>query len=318
MENIDPKAYYQERYEIIADYRFETGNQVLVSDPGVSRICRFCNRDSTQTTYKSQSHAIPEFLGNRTVYCSNECDECNAKFGREYEDHLAKWSHLLRSVLKIRGKKKYPTFKTDSFRIEPEKDNLHIRYLNPDTPYIVPNDVPFDHELFGDSNSQPYIPKRAAMSLTKIAASICPPPYIHEFKNAIQWLNKPDIATVSSLLVGYGFTPGPVPSSVSHALLLRRKTNEPIPYLWLILQCRNFRLQSFVPFCVSDEAWMFNNQGVTIPFHAFPSIFNENWTWGQTQFGTLDWSSSEPQSEEAKVSFRFMTLRLADENPSEQ
>jgi len=318
MEKIDLKAYYEERYEIIAGYWFETGNRVSVSDPGESRMCRFCSRDSTQTTFNSESHAIPEFLGNRTVFCGNECDECNAKFGRDYEDHLAKWSHLVRSALKIRGKKKYPTFKTDSFRMEPEKDNLHIRYLDPDTPRIDPSDVPFNYDLFGDSSSQPYIPKRAAMSLTKIAASICPSPYIHEFKRAIEWLNAPDIATISGLLVGYGFTPGPVPNTASNAFILRRKTDAPIPYLWLILQCRNFRLQSFVPFCESDASWMRSNEAVSVPFYAFPSIFDENWTWGQTKFGTLDWSSSEPQCDEAKLSFRFLSLKKTDDDPSGQ
>jgi hypothetical protein len=316
MEEIDRRSFYEERYETIAGYLFETGNRVSVTDPGENRICRFCSRDSTHATFNSESHAIPEFLGNRTVFCGNECDECNARFGRDYEDHLAKWSHLVRSTMKIRGKKKYPIFKTDSFRIEPEKDNLHIRYLDPDTPRIDPGDVPFDHELFGDSSSQPYIPKRAAMSLTKIAASICPPPYIHEFKRAIEWLNAPDIATISGSLVGYAFTPGPVPSAASHAILLRRKTDDHVPYMWLILQCRNFRLQSFVPFCESDTSWMRTNEAVSIPFYAFPSIFGEQWTWGLTQFGTLDWSSSEPQCDEAKVSFRFLSLKSTDEEPS--
>ena len=57
-------------------------------------------------TFKSDAHAVAEFLGNRSILSLNECDECNARFATEYEDHLSKWSLFARSVSQVRGKKK--------------------------------------------------------------------------------------------------------------------------------------------------------------------------------------------------------------------
>lgn len=311
-DQIDRRAFYRDDYEIVAQYFFETGEKVIVSDPGEFRVCRFCKRDNAKTSFKNESHTIPEFLGNRTVLSNNECDDCNSRLGREYEDHLAKWSHLLRSVLSIRGKNKYPTFKSNSFRVEPEENHVHIKYIDPSTPHPSTNKLPVDHELFGNSNSQPYIPFRAAMSLTKIAALLCPSPYIHEFRRAIDWLNCPTMATIKGLPVGYAFTPGPVPESASHAMLIRRTTDKPIPYMWFILQCRNFRLQSLIPLCESDSFWYRQGEPTPVSFFHFPSVFDENWNWGRTQFGTLDWSSSQPQRDGASVSLRFLSLKLTD------
>ncbi len=55
-----------------------------------TKICRFCGRNSDQTTFNNKSHIIPKFLGNFLVISNFECDECNAIFSR-YETELERY-----------------------------------------------------------------------------------------------------------------------------------------------------------------------------------------------------------------------------------
>src|SRR4051812_14719952 len=107
--------HYATRYEIIAQHRFVTPRPILLADhvreDKAARRCRFCHRGEPEVTFKSDAHAVPEFLGNRSILSLNECDSCNTFFATEYEDHLSKWSLFARSASQVRGKKKKPTFK---------------------------------------------------------------------------------------------------------------------------------------------------------------------------------------------------------------
>lgn len=34
------------------------------------KICRYCGKDESMTTFREESHAIPIFLGNKTIICA--------------------------------------------------------------------------------------------------------------------------------------------------------------------------------------------------------------------------------------------------------
>lgn len=46
------------------------------------RTCRFCKETYPNTTFDVEAHAISEAFGNKTLICLDECDVCNAEFGR--------------------------------------------------------------------------------------------------------------------------------------------------------------------------------------------------------------------------------------------
>lgn len=49
--------------------------------------CRFCGTDNVKL-FRQEAHLVPEALGNRRIFSSDECDACNQKFSL-YEDSLA-------------------------------------------------------------------------------------------------------------------------------------------------------------------------------------------------------------------------------------
>lgn len=74
------------------------------------RVCRFCGLGMPDTTFRSDSHWIPEFMGNRYLMFQEECDVCNAKFGTRESD-FANYLGPLLTFFSVRGKgNKLPKF----------------------------------------------------------------------------------------------------------------------------------------------------------------------------------------------------------------
>jgi hypothetical protein len=301
------RRHYYRNYKLIRAFDFEVTKRVLIEDHGEGRACRFCRRTSPAVNFKSEAHAIPHFLGNNRVFTKNECDSCNALFGREYEDHLAKWSLLYRAVAGIDGKKGVPTFKSKDVRIETDSNGLKIGYQNP--LFTISDLDPKNlgaHSLLGDNPSQTYVPLRAAAALIRVACCLCPADLLNQVRLPIEWLLNFDSACLSGWQVMLAFTPGTVQPAYSRVLLLQRIENSESPFLILVLRFRNIRIQTFIPFCDADSNWMRMNQYCKITIPAFPSRFDYGWPFGKTTYGTLDWSSRVPQVDRAQIELGFM------------
>jgi hypothetical protein len=88
------------------------------------RVCRFCGKDSSSVTFRKAAHIIPELLGNHHLISDFECDECNIKFGTTYEDHLANFLGIGRTLSGVRGKEKSPKFKSADKKMTAAKENI--------------------------------------------------------------------------------------------------------------------------------------------------------------------------------------------------
>jgi hypothetical protein len=108
MDQGNAEAFYDERYEEIARYPFVADRPILIRDHAIEgdRRCRYCGRGIPEATFRKDAHAVPEFLGNKSLFSMNECDECNAILASGYEDHLAKWTHFFRAMMRSAGKER--------------------------------------------------------------------------------------------------------------------------------------------------------------------------------------------------------------------
>ncbi|MDA1232488.1 MAG: hypothetical protein O2856_17070, partial [Planctomycetota bacterium] len=228
--------YYSENYEEIARYPFLSESKVRIQDhvDVADRRCRFCGNGVPDITFANYAHAVPEFLGNRDILSMNECDACNTYFANQYEDHLSKWSQYPRALSQIKGKKKKPTFKNPSemLRVGSDQSGLQLSVTDPRfTSEPIQGPGPHTLQMPADAESQVYIPLRAALTLVKIACSVCPADELAQVAPAIQWLRNPSDINMSYFMVMYAFTPGPINSDASEVVLLKRKVDKPIPYL---------------------------------------------------------------------------------------
>ena len=68
--------------------------------------CKMCHgRADGGATFKKRPHIIPEALGNRTLFCNEECDTCNGVVGRDLEDGLVKYLSAIRATTPLPSKK---------------------------------------------------------------------------------------------------------------------------------------------------------------------------------------------------------------------
>jgi hypothetical protein len=307
------RAYFAERYEIIARYPLIASRPILIPVDNVTRrLCRFCGQGTPTVKFKNDAHAVPNLLGNKSLFTMNECDECNRSLGQKYEDHLGKWSNLMRAVRQVPGKKnKKPSFqsKDGKLRIDSTDSGLKIRVPSPQTVAdLFVNGIPELIELTGDTSSQPYVPIRAAMALVKAACSICPTEDLEQCRNAIDWLMERKRFLFSRFPVLVAFTPGPINEKASEVFLLRRKGCGAEPYLWCVIQFSNFRLQIFVPGCPTDEFWSREASNVEVTCEHYPSQFGPKWRFGPTQFSRDDWSSAKLTTTAPKVIQRVIKV----------
>ncbi|WP_158653878.1 HNH endonuclease [Helicobacter cetorum] len=80
--------------------------KTTIGEPNkTKRVCRFCNKDFRETSFNNKAHVIPESLGNKILFSSNECDTCNKRFGETIDYSLSKFFELEYLVRGIRGKK---------------------------------------------------------------------------------------------------------------------------------------------------------------------------------------------------------------------
>lgn len=84
-------------------YGFLT-DKIYVGEPEVNdRVCRFCGK-SGNDIFKEHSHAIQDALGNKLLFCNEECDEYNHFFEKEVERHLYKFLEIPRTLANVTGK----------------------------------------------------------------------------------------------------------------------------------------------------------------------------------------------------------------------
>ncbi|MGJ0982013.1 HNH endonuclease [Bacteroides ovatus] len=68
-------------------------------------VCRFCGKKYPEVRFKKKNaHAIPDALGNKLVFCNDECQSCNAALS-PIDKELAEYLKFRRSENKIVNKK---------------------------------------------------------------------------------------------------------------------------------------------------------------------------------------------------------------------
>ncbi|NQT17758.1 MAG: hypothetical protein HQ582_33695 [Planctomycetes bacterium] len=272
-----------------------------------ARKCRFCGHSHPDTSFKNKAHAVPEFLGNRSLFSLNECDDCNSFLADNYEDHLGRWSMLPRTLARVKGKRGRTSYKQTSVatRVKATKGGLNIHL--PDMSQKNLADWS-ELQLPDDMKSPSHVPIRAAQALVKMACSVCPVEELAQCERAIAWLMVRLEARIGKFPVLFSFSPGPCPHGSGDVILLRRIVDAAIPHLWCVVTVANYQFQVFVPFCPADDDWLLNRESVVVECPHFPVDLPEGWKFGETQKYVLDWAGTEAVQTTANASFRVIRV----------
>ena len=195
------------------------------------------------------AHAFPHFIGNRTLFAYDECDDCNRGFSQSAEQHFARYLGLERTTSKIRGKRGVPTYKDVGRRPEIRFDGSTKRLraeADISEPFIF---LDTERKLLTLRwRREPYVPRSAFRCLAKMALAIVPEDRLAEFAGALMWLvgKRPDASVGGCFHCFRSLSITGV--NLIEAILLTRKSDQlPVPYASFLVIFANFGFQIFLP-----------------------------------------------------------------------
>lgn len=170
----------------------------VIGDPAKNRKCRFCGKTIKDgATFTNRSHAISEGLGNHSVFCLDECDQCNAKFSK-LEQSIISFLNVSLCVYGIKGKPKKGKqdirgIRTPLFDVNNSGDMMLFQFnTQNDNDVFVQlesNDKLEDFSISSEPKWNKYIPRDIFRSLSKYIVAIAKDEHLPTLQKTIQWIN---------------------------------------------------------------------------------------------------------------------------------
>lgn len=243
-------------YIPLITYHLNDDDKIYLGDIE-NRICRFCKKNESETTFNNVSHAIPEFVGNKKLIANYECDTCNSKFSKLMESHMGNFMNLWHTISQVKGKKKIPSFKTtqEKSRIDIETNTVKIEDHEGDNITTIDE---VNKTITITAKKRSYIPIAIHKTLTKMALTIMPEEDLKDFKTTMAWINEDEHESSSydlkSLPILMTIAPGIKPFPFVSCMLFKRKEMhiDSVPHMIFLLTYGNFAFQIFLPLCAED------------------------------------------------------------------
>lgn len=218
------------------------------------RICRFCGKSIPATTFNAKSHAISETLGNKSIICSEECDDCNSRFGKTIEESITNMYSSMLSLYGIKGKKGCRKTAGRNFKLSTDNiNNTPCIKIQIDGLSIDENNIQESLKSIPqlDTSTLKYIPQNIYKCLCKYALSVIDGKYMSHFRKTIEWINES---------VRYRKLPNIKYSQLSTlstapilCVFVRKNNDYSLPFCFASLDIANIRHLFIVPFSDMDK-----------------------------------------------------------------
>lgn len=285
--------FYSANYDLAGEWYLEIGTDVVLKRQDGLHICRFCGCSDATVSFRKIAHALPESLGNKSLFSEYECDECNEKFGKTIENDFGNWSKPMRTLMRINGKSGVPTMRkgpNGGWRIEYKNDRLEIKAYESDPIFKLDEE---NRKITFTLRRDAYTPVAVLKTFWKIALTVMSEQDVAEYAHALAWLQVPYAPSpAAEIPVFRTFVPGPIPNDkIAIQLLRRKRVDTAVPYMFLILMYGNEMFQVFLP-SVARDAHLEGKTG-TIPFYVTPYDLFGDWPYGQSQREPVRFSSAD-------------------------
>lgn len=260
-----------EDYEPLACYHLNKEDEIMLSD-SVSGKCRFCGKSEPEVTFDKVAHAIPHFIGNRTLKSTYECDSCNGKFSA-LESNFSQFMSFYHTFAHVSkgGGAKVPKFRTNSSEnssIEVNDDKIEVKCYEGEG--LIP-EIDEENNTLTLKTFRSYVPQNVYKIFIKMALTIMPEKELSVFQTALKWLNgEINISSNNLFLVERRYMSTKNPFDFVSCMLFKRKepSTNAVPAYIFGLAYYNFFFQTYIPLCDSDK--QFNGQTLTMPYIPTP------------------------------------------------
>ena len=205
--------------------------------------CRYCGVNGAGVFgRRTNAHALPAALGNRTLFALDECKACNARFSI-YEDALCKAVGPFLTLGGVRGRNGVRQTGQSSSRstvrhaIVNGKRQLSVAAQGDANALVDIDKATGQLKLTMPVEGDVFVPRYAYKALMKIGLSMLPGAELPRFGKAIASLADHDAEPhKGSLLVGFSHAyVGNSPPALAGTLLRRRDAMAPLPYMIFVL-----------------------------------------------------------------------------------
>jgi hypothetical protein len=264
----DAVRFYQSNYDLLAKYIVTRGPKRFLGKRE-NQTCRFCGARYPKATFNNLAHAVPECLGNHTLFSMYECDECNTLFGNGIENDFGNWSKPTRTLGRIRGKNGVPTIKSRDgrLRVEGAPAGLAVNHEAYQDIFEVNEERrELTFRLVRDS----YTPVGVLKAFVKMGLTIFPDAEMPNFGATLAWIREKNHALGNFSLwpTVRTFMPRAFGGNLISLMALRRKTDgNQLPYAVFVIIYGNELFQVFIP-CPERDRHL---DGKTLSFLPFPS-----------------------------------------------
>lgn len=165
-----------------ADYKEAVGESI-----SSKRKCRFCGKSVPDTSFRKESHAISEGLGNKTLICNEECDTCNGRLSK-VENNLMRYFDVRRAMYGIKSKTSgtIPNIEGKGFVIRDKDDTPQLYIERESLPDGVDGTSPFYFKL---ETNEEVTHQGIYKALCKIVIDLLPSEELSHFAQTIKWIN---------------------------------------------------------------------------------------------------------------------------------
>jgi hypothetical protein len=172
IEDGEPK----EKWDVLFEFRCgvdvtPAARQIAHTTP---RSCLFCGRTKPVATFKKIAHIVPAAFGNRSLFSLDECDGCNARAGKLFENDLVNSltpERALWGLRSRRGRVKHSISGLSSVSSSGLSSNI---YVDSDDPSVTVSEV-IDGGFEVYISGRKYRPMAVAKALARMALFVLAP-----------------------------------------------------------------------------------------------------------------------------------------------
>ncbi|MFN8579282.1 MAG: HNH endonuclease [Candidatus Sericytochromatia bacterium] len=227
INSLDFSEYYKEIYNYIYDpLDYKTQKKTIL---GSKKVCSFCG-ESNPKNLTDEIHVIPASFGNRWLFSIEECNECNKKFGRNFEQNLAEMfaaNRIFSSIPKRKGFSKIQVPKTKSY-IQPEEEGkIKLQTYEDENEFKI--EYSSNNSAVITIPAAPYYPIKAIKSLIHSLWLVIAQEKRKKYIKILDWLDEK--IEILPFYYTVGFTPGPGLPSVGFTVWEKIKDNNSLTNL---------------------------------------------------------------------------------------
>ena len=236
-------------------YHLKDEDTIMLGDTTAKRTCRFCGRTEPEVTFKKVAHAIPHFIGNRTLKSLYECDECNGKVFSLMESQFSQFMSFYHSFYHVSKGDKVPTFRNNSK--EHSKiivDGKIIKIDCVEGEDLVP-EIDKKNQTFKIKAKRSYVPQNVYKIFIKMSLSIMPESEMVHFKTTLEWLMGNREFAYNLMLIERRYDGLMNPFGFNSCMLFKRKDDhrDNVPAYIFGLAYNNFFFETYIPLCDKDK-----------------------------------------------------------------